>query len=86
MSLTLAITPHGDLEAISDPESLPPVSEQVALRLKEEFARANAGGLLFLASQEVGATLPPAVAFWQAFARSCQHSELPASLTSRLGE
>jgi len=74
MNLSLAITPRGDLEVLSDSESLPALSEQATVRLKEEFARANACGLLFLASQEVGTALPPSLVFWRSFARRLMQS------------
>ncbi len=69
MSLSLAITPRGDLEVVSDPESQPSVSEQVVARLHEGFARSNGSGLLLLAGQEIGEELPPALVFWRSFAR-----------------
>ena len=74
MSLSLAITPCGDLEIISDPESLPCVAEQAAGRLNEEFARSNGSGLLLLASHEMGEDLPPTLVYWRSFARQLMQS------------
>jgi superfamily II DNA or RNA helicase len=80
MSLTLAITPSGDLQIVSDPESLPTLSEQGAARLNERFGHSNGAGLLLLASQELAEELPPTLVFWRSFAR-----QLMLSLC-RLGE
>jgi len=74
MSLALAITPSGDLRIVSDAESLPVVSRQATLRLREEFARSSAAGLLYLASQELSEELPPALVFWRSFARELMRS------------
>ncbi len=74
MSLSLAITPSGNLHILSDPESLPAVSEQGAARLNEELGHSNAAGLLLLASQELAEELPPALVFWRSFSRQLMQS------------
>lgn len=74
MNLSLAITPAGVLHVLSDPESLPPVSEREAERLRQEFARSSGSGLLLLASQEMSAELSPTFVFWRSFARQLMQS------------
>lgn len=66
-ALTPILTPHGvlRLEAVAGDST---IDAAVAERLSTSFARGGGHGLLQLGIGEVGTHLPPALAFWRAFA------------------
>src|SRR4051794_21622494 len=66
-SLAPVLTPHGalHLEAVDADFAL---DGTVADRLSEHFARDSGHGLLQLGAGEAGSQVPPALAFWRAFA------------------
>jgi non-specific serine/threonine protein kinase len=67
--MNLSITPHGRLEVVEDPDSLPAIPESTAAALQAAFAQSSAEGLLLLASHELQQELPPAFVFWRGLAR-----------------
>ncbi len=66
-SLSLGLNPHGHL-ALEPDEDAPPLDDALARRLSSAFALGEGAGLLQLGGREVGVALPPALAFWRAFA------------------
>src|ERR1019366_5780531 len=62
----LALTPHGRLALIEDPDG-PPLDAEVAQRLRKAFERGSGHGLLQLGAAEAGATLPPVFSYWREF-------------------
>jgi len=65
--LGLRLTPHGHLLAEPTGEAAE-IDERTAKRLADAFARGSGHGLLQLGAGEVGQPLPPAFAWWRAFA------------------
>jgi len=65
--LGLRLTPHGHLVAEPTDEA-PEFDQRTARRLADAFARGSGHGLLQLGAGEVGELLPPAFAWWRAFA------------------
>ena len=66
-SLAPVLTPHGVLR-LEPAEDEFPLDADVANRLIESFAHDWGRGLLQLGAGEAGSRLPPALAFWRAFA------------------
>jgi non-specific serine/threonine protein kinase len=62
----LALTPHGRLALVEDPDA-PPLDLQLAQRLRKAFERGSGHGLLQLGAAEAGAPLPPAFSYWREF-------------------
>src|SRR3989442_15922804 len=58
------ITPQGRL-GLEPGDTAPPLDQDVAARLESAFARGPGHGLLQLGAGEVGASLPPVLAFWR---------------------
>ncbi|HEY7154892.1 MAG TPA: DEAD/DEAH box helicase [Gemmataceae bacterium] len=69
MSLTLLITPGGQLRIAHDPESVSDVSDEAEQALEKAFGESSAEGLLLLASRELAQELPVALVFWRSLAR-----------------
>ena len=79
VSLTLFLTPHGDLR-LEDGESDFAIAEAAIARLNAAFLRGAGYGLVDLALGEAGNRLPPEMAFWRDFAlrfvaQRCRASE-----------
>src|SRR6266550_1909097 len=74
MSLSLLITPGGQLRVECDLEDLPQVSGETAKALEAAFEKSSVDGLLLLASAEIAEELPPAFVFWRSLARQCFHA------------
>jgi non-specific serine/threonine protein kinase len=75
----LALTPHGRLALIEDPDALP-LDPELARRLRKAFERGSGHGLLQLGAAEAGATLPPVFSYWREFGAGyvtalCTHSD-----------
>ena len=68
VSLAPLLTPHGRLLLVADADA-PPLSEALAQRLVQAFAQGAGHGLLHLGAVEVGAALPPVLAWWRDLAR-----------------
>ena len=66
-SLVPVLSPHGVLRLERSDDEFP-LDEAVADRLEKHFARDCGHGLLQLGAGEAGSHLPPALAFWRAFA------------------
>ena len=67
--LAPVLSPRGVLTLVRSLEAdaaLVPEAER-GVRLEQAFARGSGHGLLVLGADEVGATLPPALSFWQKF-------------------
>ena len=62
--LSPVLTPHGSLILDQTGEALEPARGE---RLQQAFARGSGHGLLSLGADEVGTTLPPALAYWREF-------------------
>jgi non-specific serine/threonine protein kinase len=62
----LALTPHGRLALIEDPDA-PPLDAELAQRLRSAFERGSGHGLLQLGAAEAGAALPPVFSYWREF-------------------
>jgi len=62
----LALTPHGRLALVEDPDA-PPLDLELAQRLRKAFERGSGHGLLQLGAAEAGAPLPPAFSYWREF-------------------
>ncbi|MFN0053993.1 MAG: DEAD/DEAH box helicase [Planctomycetales bacterium] len=69
MSLSVVITPGGQLLISDDPEDVPAVPEGLATQLKEAFARSSAEGLLLLSTGTLDQELPPPLVYWRGLAR-----------------
>jgi non-specific serine/threonine protein kinase len=69
MSLSIVITPGGQLRVVPDPNNVPVVSATVSDALERAFAQSSAQGLLLLASEEMGRELPPDLVFWREISR-----------------
>jgi hypothetical protein len=81
--LGLRLTPHGRLVAEVTDEA-PELDHRTAARLADAFASGSGHGLLQLGAGEVGQLLPPAFAWWRAFAARyvtalCQHASATES-------
>ena len=61
------LTPQGHLRLLAD-SAAPPLPAALHERLAAAFARGAGQGLLHLGAREVGAALPPALAWWRDFA------------------
>jgi len=61
---TLALTPHGRLTLVSMPDS-PPLSLELAERVVTDTARGSGHVLLRLGAEQVGAAMPPVIAWWR---------------------
>lgn len=66
-AISLALTPQGHLRLASDADS-PPLAADLGQRLAAAFERGAGHGLLQLGAREVGAALPPVLAWWRDFA------------------
>ena len=85
--LAPVLTPAGHVVLAGEQEG-EPLPTPLARRLTEAFGQGGARGLFHLGAVEVGTALPPALAFWRAFARDfvaalCAHEALdtaPATL------
>ncbi|PYM61764.1 MAG: ATP-dependent helicase [Candidatus Rokuibacteriota bacterium] len=66
--LTLAVSPSGRLRLLESPDASP-LDPQPAEAISAAFARGPAAGLFHLGAVEVSTRLPPALAFFQDFAR-----------------
>ncbi len=64
--LTLCLTPHGRLAAIS-PEEAPELEAGRAQRLEQAFEQGSGHGLVLLGAAEVGTVLPPVLGYWREF-------------------
>ena len=64
---TLKLTPNGRLVFLESDDA-PELGPDLALRLKEAFARGPSFGLLQIGAREVGATVPAVFAYWREFA------------------
>jgi non-specific serine/threonine protein kinase len=62
----LALTPHGRLVLVEDPDALP-LDPELAQRLRDAFERGSGHGLLQLGAAEAGAALPPVFSYWREF-------------------
>jgi hypothetical protein len=62
----LALTPHGRLALVDDPDA-PPLEPELAQRLRSAFERGSGHGLLQLGAAEAGAALPPVFSYWREF-------------------
>jgi non-specific serine/threonine protein kinase len=62
----LALTPHGRLALVDDPDA-PLLDAQLAQRLWNAFERGSGHGLLQLGATEAGAALPPVFSYWREF-------------------
>jgi superfamily II DNA or RNA helicase len=80
MSLSIFITPGGQLRVSPAPDNLPVVSTSASEGLERAFAQSSAHGLLLLASEEMGQEVPPDLVFWREFSRRFFQS------TCQLGE
>ena len=63
-SLSLTLTPQGHLRLMADAEA-PLLAADLADRLAAAFDRGDGHGLLQLGAREVGAALPPDLAYWR---------------------
>jgi non-specific serine/threonine protein kinase len=61
---TLALTPHGQITVVSAPNA-PPLSEALARRLQADRELGPGQLLLGLGAEQVGAALPPVMAWWR---------------------
>jgi superfamily II DNA or RNA helicase len=61
---TLALSPHGRLTVVSVPDA-PPLPLEVAQQLVVEGAQGSGRVLLGLGAEQVGAALPPVIAWWR---------------------
>src|ERR1700756_4153923 len=66
VSLAPALSPHGRLALVEDPDA-PPLDSEVAQRLGKAFTRGSGHGLLQLGAAETGAALPPVFSYWREF-------------------
>jgi non-specific serine/threonine protein kinase len=64
---SLALTPQGHLRLAGDAEA-PPLAAELADRVAAAFERGAGNGLLQLGAREVGAAMPPVLAWWRDFA------------------
>jgi len=62
----LRLTSHGRLVIVSDADAQP-LDAGLAKRLRRAFERGSGHGLLLLAADEAGTTLPPVFAWWREF-------------------
>jgi non-specific serine/threonine protein kinase len=62
----LALTPHGRLVLVEDPDA-PLLDSEIAQRLRNAFERGSGHGLLQLGAAEAGAALPPVFSYWREF-------------------
>jgi len=98
MSLSLAISPDGELRTIKGDDS-DELSTPAEAALRAAFAESTAAGLAQLASPEMPASIAPALNFWREFSRQffqaiCQLGEeglakwksLPAPAEEQLGQ
>jgi len=67
--LSLSLSPTGHLYLYSDPENEEAVLLHVAEKIKDSFAIGSAIGLLRLGVMDFASTLPPSLAYWQAFSK-----------------
>ena len=65
-SPALALTPHGHLVLIQEPEA-PSLDAALAGRLRRAFERGSGHGLLWLGAAEAGTALPPVFSYWREF-------------------
>src|SRR5215469_18203171 len=67
--LAPVLSPHGVLTLVRPLEADGALVLEVErrVRLEQAFARGSGHGLLVLGADEVGATLPPTLSFWQKF-------------------
>ena len=69
MSLEIALSPAGRLQAEAAPDLTPRVDERTAHRIAAAFKAGNAEGLLFLVAGLTGIPLPSVLAYWRGFAQ-----------------
>ena len=62
----LALTPHGRLVLVEDPDA-PLLDSELAQRLRNAFERGSGHGLLQLGAAEAGAALPAVFSYWREF-------------------
>jgi hypothetical protein len=68
--IAVGLTPHGRIFLEESAESLPPLEDAVAARIRGAFDAGAATGFLHLGTIELRTHLPPTFAFWRDFARS----------------
>ncbi len=73
MSQTLCVTPAGRLVIEPAPDSPFSLDDAVVAGLEASFAESSAQGLLWLASNRLKVSLPPALVFWRDFAELLFH-------------
>ena len=64
---SLRLTPHGHL-VLEQSDDAPEVSDSIAARLNDAFARGDGHLLLQLGAGEIGQSLPPVLLWWRGFA------------------
>jgi non-specific serine/threonine protein kinase len=74
MSRHVSITPGGRLVIEPAPDAQPPLDEPLAAEIDAAFAESSARGLLALASQGLGRTLPATLVFWRDFGQRFFHA------------
>ena len=63
---SLALTPHGHLIVIDEPEA-PSLDGELAAHLRKAFERGAGHGILWLGAAEAGTTLPAVFSYWREF-------------------
>src|SRR5689334_915290 len=84
---TLILTPTGHLLLTPSEDDTPALPEELQHRLEQAFHQSTGHGLLELGLREVSTVLPPAFAFWRAFAARyvtalCMTSDIADQKTS----
>lgn len=74
MSVSLFVTPAGQLRLEEAPASLPAVGETAVTALCAALDESSAGGLVLLATEPWGGDLPATLVFWRGFAREFFHA------------
>jgi non-specific serine/threonine protein kinase len=80
MSVSIVVTPGGQLRVEKAPENVPQVGAAETASLAAEFEKSSAAGLVLLAAQTLAHDLPAALVFWRGFSRRffqavCQQGE-----------
>lgn len=69
VSFAPVLTPHGRLILVQTLET-PPLTPELAVRLRQAFGRGPGHGLLQLGAAEAGTALPPSFGYWREFGSS----------------